>query len=40
MGKLKLDDFKKYVKEEYNCDISTKRVLILILLIIFSMEIS
>lgn len=24
MGKLKLDDFKKYVKEEYNCDISTK----------------
>jgi hypothetical protein len=24
MEKLKLEDFKKYVKEEYNCDISTK----------------
>lgn len=24
MRKLELDDFKKYVKEEYNCDISTK----------------
>lgn len=24
MEKLKLKDFKKYVKEEYNCDISTK----------------
>lgn len=24
MGKPELNDFKKYVKEEYNCDISTK----------------